>query len=151
MKKLILASALLPAAAFASLQVVDEPAQPKVAPGSQVALHITAQAQPQISAQPQVLSVQASEVKPLAIKPQQVWTGEAGSTLRDTIMRWAAKEKWTVIWDTKTDFPLEAPVRFAGRFDEAAAQFITLYEHSEKPLVADISLQQSSIYITDRK
>ena len=144
MKKIILAWAFIPAVAFAGLQVVEEPAsQPKLSPGLQAALNITVQSQPIASA--------PLQIKPIAIKPKEVWVAEAGSTLRDTIQTWAAKAKWTIVWDSKMDFPLRGPLRFEGRFDEAVAQFITMYEQSDKPLVADISLQQSLIYVTNRK
>lgn len=144
MKKLILTWALIPVVAFAGLQVVDEPAsQPKLSPGLQAALNITPQAQP--------VAVAPLQIKAIAIKPKEVWVADAGSTVRDTIQLWAAKAKWTIVWDSKTDFPLRGPLRFEGRFDEAVAQFITMYEESDKPLVADISLQQSLIYVTNRK
>ncbi|MFC3111436.1 TcpQ domain-containing protein [Undibacterium arcticum] len=91
---------------------------------------------------------------PVAVKivPKEVWTAERGSTFRDTLDNWAKKAKWTVVFDMgKADYQLEGPLRFEGSIDEAAAQFVKLYERAEKPLYADISLRQSLIYVTTRK
>jgi hypothetical protein len=89
-------------------------------------------------------------VKIEVIKAEK-WMANAGGTLRSEIMRWADKAGWKVVYESKTDYRLEGDVPFEGRFDEAVAQFIRLYERAEKPLVVDISMKQRLVYITERK
>lgn len=127
MKRMLLPLLLLPAIASAEMVLVDELTPPV---GGAVAPII--------------------QIKPIPIQ-KQVWTGESGSSMKATIMAWSSKAHWNVVWDTKTDYPLLAPVTFEGRFDEVVAQFIRLYEVAEQPLVADIQPQQNLIYITNRK
>lgn len=126
MKRMFLPLLLLPAIASAEMVVVDELSPPvgAVAP--------------------------IIQIKPIPV-PKEAWVGESGSSMKATIMAWAGKAHWNVVWDTKTDYPLLAPVKFEGHFDEVVAQFIHLYEVAEQPLVADIQPQQNLIYITNRK
>lgn len=81
----------------------------------------------------------------------ETWTGKDGSTLRESIEAWGQKAGWRVIWDKGAediDYPLLAPVRFQGTFDEAASAFIKLYEKAKKPLLVDIQATQKLIYVT---
>lgn len=128
MKRMLLPMLLLPAVASADLVMVDESAVQ------------TAGSSP----------IPIVQIRPVP-KPKEVWTGESGESLKTSVMKWAEKAKWNVIWDTTIDYPLLAPVSFEGRFDEAVAQFVRLYEGAEQPLVADIQSQQSLIYITNRR
>ncbi|MFD2274639.1 TcpQ domain-containing protein [Undibacterium arcticum] len=76
---------------------------------------------------------------PVAVKivPKEVWTAERGSTFRDTLDNWAKKAKMDRrFFDMgKADYQLEGPLRFEGSIDEAAAQFVKLYERAEKATV----------------
>lgn len=81
----------------------------------------------------------------------ETWVGEEGSTLRESIEAWGKKAGWRVIWDKSAediDYPLLAPVRFQGTFDEAVTAFIKLYEKAKKPLLVDIQATQKLIYVT---
>jgi type IV pili sensor histidine kinase/response regulator len=83
--------------------------------------------------------------------PQPVWIAQSGSTLREAITAWAAKAKWQVIWDTRTDYPLMAGVQFSGTFEHATGQFINLYAGAQQPLLLGIQPQQRLIYISNKK
>jgi len=117
---------LLPLLAHAALTVVDEPPQ------------VQADVRP------------ASSMVQIRPAPE-VWIGNEGSTLRESVEAWGKKAGWRVIWDKaaeEIDYPLLAPVRFQGSFDEAASAFIKLYEKARKPLLVDIQATQKLIYVT---
>jgi hypothetical protein len=91
---------------------------------------------------------QAGAVKPALVKSEP-WVAAAGSTLRTELLRWAEKAGWKLIYDTETNYELFADVPMYGRFDEAVANLVRLYETAKRPLVADISVAQRLIYITN--
>lgn len=114
----------LPLFSHAGLTVVDETplTQPDVRPASPVV-----------------------QIRPVP----ETWVGDEGSTLRESIEAWGKKAGWRVIWEKGADdYPLLAPVRFQGAFDEAASAFIKLYEKAKKPLLVDIQATQKLIYVT---
>lgn len=142
MKKFGVALAVLPLAAFAALRVVDDQSANTVL--NTVALSSA-------SAADGGFKIGASAAQIQVPAPKEVWTVPAGPRLSDAIEAWTKKKPgWKLKWDTKTDYVIEAPLRFEGTIDEAAAQFIRLYEKAEKPLIVKISLQQQLIYVTNR-
>ncbi|WP_252090661.1 TcpQ domain-containing protein [Pseudomonas sp. MWU13-3659] len=95
------------------------------------------------------------EVKP-APPPRplpQVWTAEAGSTLRDSVEGWAKKARWRVIWAQEDlNYPIEAPLHFEGSFQEAIKQLFPLYDDAPRSFVVDGSEgSQSVLYVAERK
>lgn len=78
------------------------------------------------------------------------WIAKGGSTLRTELLRWAERAGWRVIYDTTTDYQLIHDVPMPGRFDEAVAALVRLYEVADQPLIADISVSQHLVYITNR-
>jgi hypothetical protein len=127
MKQLFLAPALLLtlSSAFAGLVVYDDAAPPP----------------------PPTASIPLFRPAPV----KEVWIGDVGTSVKAAIAQWSDKAGWSVVWDTKIDDPLMAPVRFEGTFDEAVGQFIRLYERAEQPLVVDIQPGQKVVYITQRR
>lgn len=89
----------------------------------------------------------AQQFVPVAPKPE--WRGLKGDTVEQTLRRWA-KDEWTIVYDTATQYELLAPVRFEGDFDDAVAQFISLYSKADIPLDAQIQKEQRVVYITSR-
>lgn len=85
--------------------------------------------------------------KPVAPKP--VWRGIKGESLSEALNRWATDEKWTVIWDTKTDYQLFADVVFEGELDVAVMDFIRLYKDAPQPLRVEVQKPQHVIYVTN--
>ena len=95
------------------------------------------------------------EVKP-APSPRplpQIWTAEAGSTLRESVEAWAKKARWRVIWAQEDlNYPIEAPLRFEGSFQEAIKQLFPLYDNAPRSFVVDGSEgSQSVLYVAERK
>ncbi|WP_153786194.1 TcpQ domain-containing protein [Pseudomonas sp. EMN2] len=95
------------------------------------------------------------EVKP-APPPRplpQIWTAEAGSTLRESVEAWAKKARWRVIWAQEDlNYPIEAPLRFEGSFQEAVKQLFPLYDNAPRSFVVDGSEgSQSVLYVAERK
>ncbi|MGZ0717718.1 PFGI-1 class ICE element type IV pilus protein PilL2 [Pseudomonas gessardii] len=90
--------------------------------------------------------VQAS--KPLP----QVWTASTGSTLRQTVEGWAATANWKLIWKVDDlDYPIDAPLRFEGSFQQAIKEIFPLYDGAPRSFVVDGSSSQRLIYIAERK
>lgn len=126
MKNRLLLLLSFPLLAHAGLTVVDEPSQPQA---------------------PARVGAPLVQIKPVP----DTWVGDEGSTLRESIEAWGKKANWRVIWDRNAediDYPLLAPVRFQGTFDEAASAFIKLYEKARKPLLVDIQPTQKLIHVT---
>lgn len=100
-------------------------------------------------------SVPAGEMKPAApVRPlPQVWTAEAGSTLRESVEEWAKKARWKVIWAQEDlNYPIDAPLRFEGSFQEAIKQLFPLYDNAPRSFVVDGSEgAQSVLYVAERK
>lgn len=100
-------------------------------------------------------SVPAAEVKPAApVRPlPQVWTAEAGSTLRESVEEWAKKARWKVIWAQEDlNYPIDAPLHFEGSFQEAIKQLFPLYDNAPRSFVVDGSEgAQSVLYVAERK
>ncbi|AVF38194.1 TcpQ domain-containing protein [Rahnella sikkimica] len=89
----------------------------------------------------------------------KVWKIDKGSTLRQGFMLWATQEncrpekgKWTVRWDTGTDYPVDFPLNFtASNFEDATAQLFILWRHAQVPLFVNGYRQQCLIVISDGK
>ena len=87
--------------------------------------------------------------KPLA----QIWTATTGSTLRQTVEAWAARAKWTLIWKVDDlDYPIDAPLRFEGSFEDAIKEIFPLYDSAPRSFIVDGSpAPQQVVYIAERK
>ena len=91
--------------------------------------------------------VPTDQFVPVAPKPD--WRGLKGDTVEQTLRRWA-KDDWTIVYDTTTQYELLAPVVFEGDFDSAVAQFISLYAKADIPLEVQIQKTQHVVYVTSR-
>ncbi len=96
----------------------------------------------------------------LPVKPAvRVWTMAKGSTLRQGYEQWAMAErcsgpngKWSVRWDSVTDYPIDYPLSFtASDFEAVTAQLFNLYRHAQVPLLVSGYRQQCLIVISDGK
>ncbi|EGP9258820.1 hypothetical protein I0801_003353 [Salmonella enterica] len=93
----------------------------------------------------------AAVAKPLTGTPVTVvasgpeWKAVAGSTLKESLTDWAGKADcssgghWVVIWQTSTDYRIDAPLVFKGNFESALVQVFDLYKKADKPLFAEAS------------
>lgn len=97
---------------------------------------------------PKLVMAVAAPPKPLA----QIWTAYTGSTLRQTVEGWAATANWKLIWKADDlDYPIDAPLRFEGSFQEAIQQIFPLYDAAPRAFVVDGSSSQRLIFIAERK
>ncbi|EDT1892453.1 hypothetical protein J0D30_003515 [Salmonella enterica] len=84
------------------------------------------------------------------------WKAVAGSTLKESLTDWAGKADcssgghWVVIWQTSTDYRIDAPLVFKGNFESALVQVFDLYKKADKPLFAEASRLQCLVSVTDK-
>ncbi|MFC6299095.1 pilus assembly protein PilL [Pseudomonas sp. CCM 7893] len=101
-----------------------------------------------IPGQPPTTAKVAEASKPLP----QTWTASSGSTLRQTVESWATTANWKLIWKVDDlDYPIDAPLRFEGSFEEAIKEIFPLYDSAPRSFVVDGSSSQRLIYIAERK
>ncbi|EMJ9620750.1 TcpQ domain-containing protein [Salmonella enterica] len=107
-------------------------------------------------------TVTGAVAKPITGTPVTVvasgpeWKAVAGSTLKESLTDWAGKADcasgghWVVIWQTSTDYRIDAPLVFKGNFESALVQVFDLYKKADKPLFAEASRLQCLVSVTDK-
>ncbi|HAK1935938.1 TPA: hypothetical protein H1Q11_001770, partial [Salmonella enterica] len=107
-------------------------------------------------------TVTGAVAKPLTGTPVTVapsgpeWKAVSGSTLKESLTDWAGKADcasgghWVVIWQTSTDYRIDAPLVFKGNFESALVQVFDLYKKADKPLFAEASRLQCLVSVTDK-
>ena len=84
------------------------------------------------------------------------WKAASGTTLKESLTAWADKADcptgghWVVIWQTTTDYRIDAPLLFKGNFESALVQVFDLYRKADKPLFAEASRLQCLVSVSDR-
>ncbi|ENE8568012.1 TcpQ domain-containing protein [Salmonella enterica] len=108
------------------------------------------------------VTVTEAVAKPLTGTPVTVapsgpeWKAVSGSTLKESLTDWAGKADcasgghWVVIWQTSTDYRIDAPLVFKGNFETALVQVFDLYKKADKPLFAEASRLQCLVSVTDK-
>ncbi|WP_323839602.1 TcpQ domain-containing protein [Photorhabdus africana] len=87
------------------------------------------------------------------------WRAEQSSTLEDTLNLWASEEKctggqngtWSVMWLTKVNYRIDAPLSFSGTWNEALNGIFRLYSTASIPLYAGISTPQCLLKVDDKE
>lgn len=87
------------------------------------------------------------------------WALDKGTTLKTGYLVWASEEncpvgkaKWSVRWETDTDYPIDYPLSFsASSFEDATSQLFSLYRKAQAPLYVSGYRNQCLIIISDRK
>lgn len=108
---------------------------------------------------PAAVSQTSAPVRSVA-KPQpavRIWKIERGTTLRQGYELWVSQEtcpfdkpKWTVRWDTGTNYPIDYTLTFhAASFEDATAQLFNLWHHAQVPLFVIGYRQQCLVVISD--
>lgn len=110
---------------------------------------------------PVAVSAQPAPAKPAsalvpAAQTGPTWKADVGSTLKETLMKWAAQAKcdtnggnWVVIWPVAVDYRIDAPLSFHGNFESVLVQIFDLYRRAEKPLFAEASRMQCLVSVSD--
>lgn len=134
---------------------VTRPAvQPPVSPAP-AALPVTPVAPPPsaVDARP-TPTLTGTPVTAIATGPE--WKASPGSTLKGALTEWATKADcptgghWVVIWQSTTDYRIDAPLVFKGHFESALVQVFDLYRKADKPLFAEASRLQCLVSVADK-
>ena len=98
-------STILPDGARA---IVTSDGQTIIAGGEEIAIDLSADAEPAVTLQDQVRS----------------WVVASGQTLREVLQSWCDKEGWDLVWTTSREYPIEASAVFKGRFVDVASAVV---------------------------
>ena len=110
-------------------------------------------AKPAVPSSPSV-RLTGTPVTAVATGPE--WKAEPGTTLKESLTAWAGRAacpnggQWVVIWQTATDYRIDAPLVFKGSFESALADVFDLYRKADKPLFAEASRLQCLVSVADR-
>ncbi|WP_440057907.1 TcpQ domain-containing protein [Pseudomonas fragariae (ex Marin et al. 2024)] len=135
------------AVAPASIAVVEKlplkaPEKPTTAPAKSFA---SAPVAPVVT----VIAPEAKPIKPPPV-PKPVWDAQAGETLRSVITRWSQKADYHADWQPQgLDYPIEAPLRFEGTFEESVISLFKLYDAAERPFCVDGRRGQRRLNISE--
>lgn len=89
------------------------------------------------------------EPKPVVLPPP-TWQARVGSTLRESMQAWATQAGWTLRWEAPgVDYPIVAPLHFAGTYVNASSAAISAYAHADRPLWVCLYTQQKLTRVTD--
>lgn len=90
--------------------------------------------------------------KPAAIAaPRETWEASKGSTLRKSVTSWAERAGWDLDWKAQDlDYPIEAPLRFEGSFEEAIGKLFPLYDQAERSFQVKGSRAQKLLIISEK-
>ena len=88
--------------------IVSGDAQTIISGGSELAVDLSADAEPAVTLQDQVRS----------------WVVASGQTLREVLQSWCDKEGWDLVWTTSREYPIEASAVFKGRFVDVASAVV---------------------------
>lgn len=88
--------------------------------------------------------------KPAAPAPRPIWEAQSGETLRKAITRWCQRAHYTLDWQAESlDYPIEAPLRFSGSFEEAVKEIFHLYDKAPRTFIVDGRIAQSRLIVSE--
>lgn len=106
------------------------------------------------------LTVQKRDSLPKTpIQTEKNWRAQKGSTLKETLYLWVEQEKclheknrtWSLIWDTDTNYRIDAPLSFSGTFRDALNGIFRLCAKATVPLFAGINTTQCLLKVDDQE
>lgn len=87
--------------------------------------------------------------KPAPI-PKPVWEARVGESLRVVINNWSKRANYTVAWEAEDlDYPIDAPLRFEGSYEEAVAAIFALYKQAERSFIVDGHREQKRLNVKE--
>lgn len=96
-----------------------------------------------------VVAPQSQAIKPPPV-PKPVWDARPGETLRSVITRWSSKAGYHADWQPQgLDYPIEAPLRFEGSFEDSVISIFRLYDNAERPFCVDGRRGQKRLNISE--
>lgn len=85
-----------------------------------------------------------------AATPREIWEAKKGSTLRKSVTSWAERAGWDLDWKAHDlDYPIEAPLRFEGSFEDAIGKLFPLYDQAERSFRVKGSRAQKLLIISE--
>lgn len=82
--------------------------------------------------------------------PKPVWVAAVGGKLSGVIADWSERAKFTLDWQCKDlDYPIEAPLRFEGSFEDAVISIFKLYEKADRSFTVDGRLAQRRLIVAE--
>lgn len=96
-----------------------------------------------------VIAPVSKPIKPVPI-PKPVWEAKPGESLRGVIKAWSQRANYQVAWEAEDlDYPIDAPLRFEGTYEEAVAGIFQLYEKAERSFVVDGRRAQHRLNVSE--
>lgn len=138
--------AATPAPTAAAAQVTQS--APRSVAGVTPTLPATAKAPPEAPAATTTLP--AFKPTAAAATPRETWEAKKGSTLRKSVSSWAERAGWDLDWKAHDlDYPIEAPLRFEGSFEDAIGKLFPLYDQAERSFRVKGSRAQKLLIISE--
>lgn len=101
---------------------------------------------------PAVVAPIAKPIKPVPPPPppKPIWEARQGESLQQVIERWSQTASYKVDWlAVGLDYPIDAPLRFQGTFEEAVLSIFQLYEKAERPFAVDGRRSQHRLIVSE--
>lgn len=104
---------------------------------------------------PAVVAPTSKPIKPVPPPPppKPVWEARQGESLQQVVERWSQavspvpyKVDWLAVG---LDYPIDAPLRFQGTFEEAVLSLFQLYEKAERPFAVDGRRSQHRLIVSE--
>lgn len=106
---------------------------------------------PAVVAPIQVLTAAPKPVAPAPI-PKPVWEAHTGDSLRKVITSWSQRANYTLDWQADDlDYPIDAPLRFEGSFEDAIAGIFRLYEQADRSFIVDGRRAQHRLNVAENR
>lgn len=87
--------------------------------------------------------------KPAPI-PKQVWEARVGDSLRTVIKDWSQRAHYHLAWEAEDlDYPIDAPLRFEGSYEQALAAIFDLYKQADRSFIVDGHREQKRLNVTE--
>lgn len=87
-------------------------------------------------------------VAPVLLRaPQPRFEMVPGTTLRETLERWAASSGWTVRWASDRAYPVKGRAMFDGDFVQAAGDLIRSFRHLDPPPIARFYMRNRELRV----
>ena len=80
----------------------------------------------------------------------EVWLVYENSTLENTLMDWADRAGWTVIWDSSYSYPIEASAEFRGDFVSSASHLLKTMARAQPPVSGEFFKGNKVLVLTTR-
>lgn len=94
--------------------------------------------------------VTPSKPMPPPPPPKPVWEARQGESLQQVIKRWSQTAGYKVDWRAEDlDYPIDAPLRFQGSYEEAVLSIFKLYQHADRPFDVDGRRSQHRLIVNE--